>query len=68
LTAFLGIGIESCLLCKGTPSHSHLCPADDYISKKPKAKLHFFFQIPMVKKTKKSHFMIETDKETTKNI
>lgn len=42
LTAFLGIEIESCLLCKITPSHPHLCPADDNNPKKPKAWLHFF--------------------------
>jgi len=42
LTAFLGIGIESCSLCKVTPSHPHLYPADENNSKKPKARLHFF--------------------------
>jgi len=52
LTTFLGIEIESCLQCKVTPSHPHLCPADDNDSKKPKARLHFFSKYLWLKRLK----------------
>ena len=68
MTAFLGIGIESCLLCKGTPSHSHLCPADDYISKKPKAKLHFFFKYLWLKRLKNPILWLKQIKKLQKYI
>lgn len=42
LTTFLGIEIESCLLCKVTPSHPHLCQKIQF--KKAKSKATFFFQ------------------------